>query len=415
MKHLRLKIACYTVNISMAVVGNIPPLLFLTFRSLYGISYSLLGLLVLANFCTQLTVDLLFSFFSHKFNIPLTVKLTPALTAVGLLLFALAPWLFPNHVFLGLLLGTMVFSSAAGLSEVLISPVIAAIPAENPEREMSKLHSVYAFGVVGAILSSTLFILLVGADAWQWLMCLFLLIPLLSLLLFSTVKIPPMQTPGRVSGALQLLKSRTVWLCIGAIFLGGAAETTMAQWASGYVENALGIPKVWGDIFGAALFALMLGLGRTLYAKIGKNIEKVLTWGAIGATLCYLVAVFSPLPLLALLACGLTGFCVSMLWPGSLIVADERIPAGGVFVYAIMASGGDLGASIGPWLIGVITDAALASETLSSTAATLQLLPEQLGMRLGLLIGAIFPLLGILLYLRLWRGKKQAKRTTCRA
>ena len=75
--HKRVKYACYSVNISMAVVGNLPPVLFLTFQSMYGISYSLLGLLVLVNFVTQLFVDLIFSFFSRKFNIPLTVKLTP--------------------------------------------------------------------------------------------------------------------------------------------------------------------------------------------------------------------------------------------------------------------------------------------------------------------------------------------------
>ena len=55
-KILRVKLACYTTNVSMSVVGNLSPLLFLTFRSLYGISYSLLGLLVLINFVTQLSV-----------------------------------------------------------------------------------------------------------------------------------------------------------------------------------------------------------------------------------------------------------------------------------------------------------------------------------------------------------------------
>ena len=59
----RLRYACYATNCTMAVVGNLPPILFITFRELYGISYSLLGLLVLTNFCTQLTVDLIFSFF----------------------------------------------------------------------------------------------------------------------------------------------------------------------------------------------------------------------------------------------------------------------------------------------------------------------------------------------------------------
>ena len=109
----RLKLACYTTNLSMSVVGNIPPLLFLTFHRLYGISYSLLGTLVLINFCTQLIVDLLFSFFSHKFNINTAVKSTPILTAIGMLVYAAAPLLFPNAVYVGLVLGTLIFSASA--------------------------------------------------------------------------------------------------------------------------------------------------------------------------------------------------------------------------------------------------------------------------------------------------------------
>ena len=154
----RLKAACYTANITMSIVGNISPLLFLTFRSLYGTSYSLLGLLVLINFSTQLCVDLIFSFFSHKFNIPVVVKIMPVIAVVGLIFYALAPVLFPNAVYTGLVVGTLIFSAASGLAEVLISPVVAAIPAENPEREMSKLHSIYAWGVVGFVLLATAFL-----------------------------------------------------------------------------------------------------------------------------------------------------------------------------------------------------------------------------------------------------------------
>ena len=107
-KQKLLKYACYVSGSTMSVTANLPPLLFLTFRSLYGISYSLLGTLVVINFITQLTIDLIFSFFSHKFNIPKTVKSIPFITILGMVIFALAP-LFEN-VYLGLLLGTVVFS-----------------------------------------------------------------------------------------------------------------------------------------------------------------------------------------------------------------------------------------------------------------------------------------------------------------
>ena len=409
--HKRVKYACYSVNISMAVVGNLPPVLFLTFQSMYGISYSLLGLLVLVNFVTQLFVDLIFSFFSHKFNIPLTVKLTPLLTIIGLLIYALTPFVFPGNVYPGLVIGTIVFSAAAGLAEVLISPVIAALPSDNPDREMSKLHSIYAWGVVGVILVSSLYLVLFGRENWQWLMLLMTVIPLASVILYAGAEIPKMSTPERVSGVLQSLKNRSLWLCVAAIFLGGAAECTMAQWASGYLEQALQIEKIWGDLFGVALFALALGLGRTMYAKVGKHIGRVLFFGAVGATLCYLTAAMTSVPLLGLFACAFTGFCVSMLWPGCLIVATDRFPSGGVFIFAMMAAGGDLGASVGPQLIGIITDLALENSTLLSLAQKVSLMPEQLGMKLGMLVGMLFPLVAIFVYLFIWKNYKKAQKT----
>jgi hypothetical protein len=82
----------------MSVVSNLPPLLFLTLRPLYGISYTLLGLLVVINFVTQLIVDLIFSFFSHRFNIEKAVRMTPLITAIGLIFYALWPYVFPGNV-----------------------------------------------------------------------------------------------------------------------------------------------------------------------------------------------------------------------------------------------------------------------------------------------------------------------------
>ncbi|MBO5022868.1 MAG: MFS transporter [Clostridia bacterium] len=406
--YTRLKLACYSANISMSIVGNLPPVLFLTFRSLYGISYSLLGLLVLINFVTQLAVDLVFSFFSHKFNISKTVKLMPIITVVGFLLYALSPVLFSENVYIGLALGTVIFSVSSGLSEVLISPVIAAIPADDPDREMSKLHSVYAWGSVFVIIVSTLFLLFFGSENWQILALIFTVVPVSSLILYLGSEIPKMETPEKASGALSLLKNKGVWLCVLAIFLGGAAECTMAQWCSGYIEKALGIPKVWGDIFGVALFSVALGTGRTLYAKKGKNIEKVLLWGAVGAAICYFTAAISNIAVIGLIACAFTGFCVSMLWPGNLVVASERFPKGGVFIYALMAAGGDLGASVGPQLIGIITDTVAADPRTAELAISLGASAEQLGMKLGMLVGMLFPLAAIFVFVKFLKQKKKS-------
>ena len=404
-KYRRLKLACYATNLCMSVSGNLSPLLFITFRTLYGISFTQMGLLVLINFVTQLTVDLIFSFFSHRFNIPKMTKATPVLTATGLLVYALWPFVFPNAVYTGLVISTMIFSAASGFGEVLINPVITSIPADDPDRELSKLHSVYAWGIVGMIVVGTLFLLAFGSANWQWLPLLLMLVPIATIILYHGCEIPDSETPERVSGALQLLRHRSLWLCVAAIFLGGASECTMSQWCSGFLEQALNIPKVWGDLFGVAMFSVMLGMGRSLYGKFGKNAVRVLVLGSAGAVCCYLTAALSGSAVIGLLACALTGLCTSMLWPGSLVAASEHFPTGGVFFFAMMASGGDLGASVGPQLVGMITDAVIAAPGMVETAASMGLSPEQFGMKLGMLAGALFPLMAIPVYLRLGRKK----------
>ncbi len=104
------KLACYMSNASMAAVACISPLLFVTFHDLYSISYAQLGFLVLINFCTQLCVDLIFSFCSYKFNIQKIVRTMPLLTVIGLTVYAAFPVLFPDRAYLFLVIGTMIFS-----------------------------------------------------------------------------------------------------------------------------------------------------------------------------------------------------------------------------------------------------------------------------------------------------------------
>lgn len=406
-KTKRIKSACYCMNVAMAVIGNLPPILFLTFHNKFGISFSLLGLLVLLNFSTQLLIDLVFSFFSDKFNIPLTVKVTPLISVLGLLIFVGWPTVFPSSAYVGLVIGTIVFSASSGLAEVLLSAVIAALPSDNPERDMSKLHSIYAWGAVGVVSIGSLFLLVFSSDSWQWLTLLFTLVPLLSFVLYLGAELPELNVGGKVENSSSLYRNKTMWLSVAAIFLGGAVECTMAQWASSFSEVALGIPKIYGDVFGVALFALTLGLGRTFYAKYGKRIEPVLIAGVIASAVFYLTAVLSSNPIIGLIACALTGFSASMLWPGNLIAVTERIPSGGVVMFALMAAGGDLGASVGPELVGIITDTVAKSPRMLELATELGMSGEQLGMKCGLFVGAVFALIAIPLYICIFRRKKE--------
>ena len=404
------KLACYMSNASMAAVACISPLLFVTFHDLYSISYTQLGFLVLVNFCTQLCVDLVFSFYSYKFNISKTVRAMPLLTVTGLAVYAVFPILFPSQAYLFLIIGTVIFSAAAGLAEVLISPVIAALPSDNPQRDMSRAHSVYAWGVAVVVLLSTLYLQMFGREAWYILVLLWISLPLAAFILFMCAQIPPLETQKSSADTGRLFKNPVLILCILCIFLGGASEGTMTQWCSSYLEAALQIPKLWGDIFGVAAFAVLLGLGRTLYAKFGKNISRCLLFGFAGAFVCYVAAALSPYPVIGLIGCMLTGFCVSMLWPGTLIYTTEVIPRSGVAVYALLAAGGDLGSSVAPQLMGSITDAVARGEFAASLFGNWP--PEQTGFKTGMLIAALFPLLGTAVVVILKKAVSRSKDKT---
>ena len=396
MIHHRLtKKACYLMSVTMAVASNLSPLLFLTFRDMYELSYTLLGLLVVINFVTQLSVDLIFTFFTKYFNIHKSVKITPLIAFIGLIIYAVLPGLFPDTAFLWIAVGTAICSIGAGLAEVLLSPVIAAIPSEHPEREMSKLHSMYAWGVVGVVILSTLFLLFFGSENWMYLALLWSVVPLTSFFIFLKSRLPEMNGFGEKKKQPKMF-NKGIILCVVCIFFGGAAECTMGQWASGFIENAIGVPKVYGDIIGVAFLAAFMGMGRSMYAKYGKKISNILLFGMLGAGICYLTASLSLNPVVGITACALTGLFTSMLWPGTLIYVEEKFENVGVAVYALMAAGGDMGAAVAPQMVGILSDKFTLTDLALKFSEMFHITAEQVGMRAGLLAGGLFPVAGVL-------------------
>lgn len=386
-QYQKAKIACYSSYFTMTSAFCVPPLLFVTLRELYGISYTLLGSLVLVNFCTQLLVDLIFTVFAKRFNLHFTARVMPCFTTLGMLVFALVPTFFPDYAYVGLLIGSIIFAVAAGLSEVLLSPIIAAIPSDNPAKEMSLLHSLYAFGVFTTVIFSTLFLRMVGHEYWNVLMILLALLPLFTAYLFVRAELPPMSSgeQGTESSSKGRPGRRGIVLCVLCIFFGSCAECCMSSWISGFMETSLGISKAVGDVMGVAMFAILLGAGRIGFSRYGKHIMRVLFIGMIGAAACYFTVALSGNVIVAFIACIFTGLFASMLWPGSLIMMEENIPGVGVAAFALMAAGGDLGGSVSPQLMGIVIDKV---SVVSGEAA---------GMKAGMLVCGFFPLIGAVL------------------
>ena len=183
----------------------------------------------------------------------------------------------------------------------------------------------------------------------------------------------------------------------------------MTNWISGFMERALSIPKVTGDIFGLALFAIVLALTRSAYAKYGKNISSVLLWSMAGSAVCYLAVGICSNVYISAFFCVATGVCSAMLWPGTLIMMEEKLPGAGVASYALMAAGGDLGGSVAPQLMGAVVDKVTAMPFAKEIGSVLSLTPEQVGLKAGMLVSALFPIAGVVLLLCI-RKKYYSKR-----
>ena len=376
--------ACYLGYITQATIGTLAPLLFLTFQSSYGIPLEKITFLVTLNFSIQLLVDLLSARFVDRIGIRASAVAAHLLAALGLVSLGILPELIDPY--LGLLASTCCYSVGCGLIEVLISPIAEACPTQRKEAEMSLLHSFYCWGCVLVILVSTLFFSLVGIENWHTLACLWALLPLVNLFYFTLVPIAPLVEEGKAMSIPTLFRSRLFWLLALLMVCAGASEQSMSQWASAFAESGLGVSKTAGDLAGPCLFAVLMGLSRVVHAKIGHRIAltKAMAWCGALCLASYLLAVFSPWPVLALAGCGLCGLSVGIMWPGTFSLAARGLPAGGTALFALLALAGDLGCAAGPTLVGLLSG----------------LRDGQL--RFGLLAAMIFPLL-LLILLRRFR------------
>ena len=138
----------------------------------------------------------------------------------------------------------------------------------------------------------------------------------------------------------------------------GAAEQTVAQWASAFAEQSLGVGKVLGDLLGPMTFALAMGAARLIFGLFGGKI-KLNVFMTVSSALCaasYLCLSLTAAPAAGLAGCALCGFSVGIMWPGTYSKAASYIKGGGTTLFALLALGGDIGCTVGPGLAGAVSD-----------------------------------------------------------
>jgi MFS family permease len=267
---------CYAWYVTQAIVNNLAPLLFMVFQTRYDVPYERLGRLVLLNFATQLVTDLAVVTVADRAGYRLPLVLAHICCVVGLVLLAVFPSVLSSP-YLGLSLAIVVYAIGGGFLEVLISPVVDALPSpqEGKAAAMSLLHAFYCWSQVAVVLGTTLLLSQIGEDAWQILPLVWAVVPLANLVVFLRIPLPPTVPDEHRTALGQFLKASAFTAALVLMCCAGASELTMSQWSSVFTEQGLGLPKVWGDLAGPCLFAVLMGIGRVAYGLWGAKMPLV--------------------------------------------------------------------------------------------------------------------------------------------
>ncbi len=351
--------ACYLGFVTQAISANFAPLLFLTFRSTYGITLEKIAMIPMVFFFTQLIIDLAATKYADKIGYRRCIVASQVLSAAGLILLAILPDVFTNS-FIGILISVVLYAVGSGLIEVLVSPIVEACPFENKDGMMSMLHSFYCWGAMGVVLGSTFFFALFGVGNWRILTFIWALVPLYNTFNFINCPIERLVEDGKSMSICKLLTTPIFWLMIILMVCSGASETSMFQWASAFAESAIGVSKTVGDLAGPCLFAMFMGISRALYGKFSEKLDltKVMLICAAGCVTCYLLASLSSLAVLQLIGCSVCGLTVGIMWPGTISISSKQCPRGGTAMFAFLALAGDLGATVSPAMVGSLSERA---------------------------------------------------------
>ena len=344
--------ACYLCYLTQGIVNSLAPLLFTGFQDSYQISFGQLSQLILLNFGTQLCMDFFSVCFVDRIGIRRCMIGSHLTAAAGLVLMGVLPNLIDP--FTGLAVAMVCCAMGSGLVEDLVSPILDALPMAGKASSMSLLHSFCCWGQVAVIAGTTLSLHLLGVHSWFILPMLWALVPLVNLIRFLRVPMPPAIPPEEKTPVGSLLHSRLFLLCMLLVLCAGAADLSMSQWSSLFVERGLGVEKMVGDLLGPCLFSVLEGTGRLLYGLFGEkaNLHHALLGCSALCVLCYLLTCLSPFAPLSLLGCALCGLSVSLMWPGLYSLAARSFGSGGTSMFGILAVCGDIGCSLGPWLTG---------------------------------------------------------------
>ena len=368
------KFACYVGYVVQAIINNFLPILFIALQDNYKFTYEQLAHLIAINFIAQIFTDILTPKVVTKIGYKRAAVICQGVSALGLMLMGILPNVMSN-TYLAIMISIIIYACGSGLIEVIISPIIENLPIDNKSGNMAFLHSFYCWGQAFTIIITTLLAGLFGLAKWNVIPLIWSIIPFINIFIFSKSTVIEPKKADKKASFKELFARKNFRFYMIMMLCAGAAEIAMAEWASLFAQQALGVSKTVGDLAGPCAFAIFMASGRVWYSFVAEKISFRKTLIVLNAVCfaLYLIVAFCNIPVISLICCAICGFTVSIAWPGILSSGVKRFTDGASVMYGVFAMCGDMGCCLGPWVLGIVADS--------------------FGLNLGFAAAAVFPLL----------------------
>ena len=350
----------------------LPPL-FPLLRAEFGVSYALLGSLIGTFYVASGLTQFAAGFVVDRIGARPVLFTGMALVAGGCLMAGSVPgvaWLFPLAVTMGV--GNGVFHPAD----------FAILNANVESRRLGYAYSVHGIGGnLGYALAPLVSFALGAALGWRGALSVMGVAGLAALALVISQRgvLTSHRTEAgghhTLRGSVALFRQPSILLCFAFFAVLTVATVAMQTFLPSALNAAFGVPIA---IATSAVTTYLLGgtagivAGGFLAARFARHDLVAATGLATAAAIVGAIAFTGPpagvlLPLLAL-----AGFAVGATGPSRDLIVRRATPAGASGrVYGFVYSGLDLGATVGPVVIGAMLDAGLARGVFLLVAALL--------------------------------------------
>ncbi len=249
-------------GIFIMVIGSLLPIL----SKIYGLSDTFSGALISAHFVGNLFSGFLAGILPAYIGRKRSVLFLSSFVTMGFLLMiaSKSPWiLLLAFLFTGISRG-----SISNFNHTMVNEVSDSSPAA-----LNFLHSIYSIGAIIAPLVVLVSTKVMAGNGWKLTAVIISILTLISVFLFSRMKIKEPVRLKETTMSYGFLKSKAFWINSGILFFYLAGESTINGWIIKYFIDAEIMTIEYAQILASILWVAILA-GRLSVAVIGDYCKK---------------------------------------------------------------------------------------------------------------------------------------------